>query len=44
MNDAIQSHRRADGTYVVLVQDDRLSKGICFLWRPDESPVGATGR
>lgn len=34
MNDAVQSHRRADGTYVVFIEEDWMAKGIYYLWKP----------
>jgi hypothetical protein len=34
MNDAIQTHRRADGTYVVFTEEDWMAKGLYFLWKP----------
>ncbi|MCY3019505.1 MAG: hypothetical protein NTW87_10825 [Planctomycetota bacterium] len=34
MNDAVQTHRRADGTYVVFVEEVWMAKGLYFLWKP----------
>jgi hypothetical protein len=34
MNDAVQSHRRADGTYVVFIEEDSMAKGLYWLWKP----------
>jgi hypothetical protein len=34
MNDAVQSHRRADGTYVVFAEEVWMAKGLYFLWKP----------
>ncbi len=34
MNDAVQSHRRADGTYVVFAEEVWMAKGLYWLWKP----------
>lgn len=34
MNDAVQSHRRTDGTYLVCVEEVWMAKGVVFLWKP----------
>lgn len=34
MNDGIQSHRRADGTYVIFLEEHVKAKGVFFQWRP----------
>lgn len=34
MNDAVQSHRRADGTYVVCAEEVWMAKGLYWLWKP----------
>jgi hypothetical protein len=34
MNDAVQTHRRADGTYVVFAEEVWMAKGLYFLWKP----------
>lgn len=35
MNDAVQSHRRADGTYVIFAEEVWMAKGIYWLWKPE---------
>jgi len=34
MNDGVQSHRRADGTYAVFVEEVWMAKCLYFLWKP----------
>lgn len=34
MNDAVQSHRRADGTYAVFAEEVWMAKGLFWLWKP----------
>jgi hypothetical protein len=34
---AVHVHKRADGTYVILVEDDLFAKIIYYLWKPDIS-------
>jgi hypothetical protein len=34
MNDAVQTHRRADGTYLVCVEEVWMAKGLVFVWKP----------
>ena len=34
MNDAVQSHRRDDGTYVVFIEEVWMAKGLYWLWKP----------
>lgn len=34
MNDAVQSHRRADGTYVICAEEVWMAKGLFWLWKP----------
>ncbi len=34
MNDAVQTRRRADGTYVIFVEEVWMAKGVYFLWKP----------
>ena len=34
---AVHVHKRADGTYVILVEDDLFAKIIYYLWKPDVS-------
>jgi len=34
MNDAVQTHRRADGTYIICVEEVWMAKGLVFLWKP----------
>jgi hypothetical protein len=31
---AVHAHRRPDGTYVILVEDDEFAKIVHYLWRP----------
>jgi len=34
MNDGVQTHRRADGTYVVFAEEVWMAKGLYWLWKP----------
>ncbi len=36
MNDGIQTHKRADGTYVVFTEEVWMAKGLYFLWQPEK--------
>jgi hypothetical protein len=41
-NDAVQAHRRSDGTYVILVEECWMGKNLVFLWRPGGGGTGTT--
>ncbi len=34
MNDAVQSHRRKDGSYLVTCEEVWMAKGLFWLWKP----------
>ena len=37
MNDAVQTHRRADGTYVIFLEEVWMEKNLYYLWKPGAS-------
>ena len=39
MTDAITAYRRANGEYVVLVEEDARGKNIVYRWTPPNSPA-----
>ena len=34
---AVHAHRRTDGTYLILVEDDEFAKIVYYVWKPDIS-------
>ena len=37
---AVHAHRRPDGTYIILVEDDEFAKIVYYVWRPDGQAPG----
>ena len=33
----VHAHRRTDGTYLILVEDDEFAKIVFYVWKPDVS-------